>query len=288
MTSITDTGRHAVPPLHIGHLLRSERIKLMSTNIWWLLSLGVIVTTGLALLVNIGMADSDLTSPDTPATAQAVADEAANIFTSGQYFGGLFVMLLGILLITNEYYHQTATMTFLATPRRTYVIIGKFVTAVLAATVVWVVTTALDLGFGSIFFADTGFANHLGDWTVQRAIVINLLMFVLWSVFGIGIGAFLRSQIGATVTATLLYTIGAYAALLVFAVIRVYVITTDAVFQGLVIVPSIAAQVAEGSKDVTIPRGQIPSWWVGVLVMLSYGLGMGVVGTVILRRRDVS
>lgn len=288
MTTIIDTGRDVAPPLHLGRLLRSERIKMMSTNTWWLLSIGVLVTTGVALLVNIGMADSDLTSPDSPATGQAVADEAANIFTSGQYFGGLFVMLLGILLITNEYYHQTATMTFLATPRRTYVIIGKFVTAMLAAATVWVVTTAIDLAFGSIFFAETGFATHLGDGTVLRAIGINLLMFALWGVFGIGLGALLRSQIGATVTATLLYTIGTYAALLVFVVIRVYVITTDAVFQGLVIVPSIAAQVAEGSKDLAIPRGQIPPWWVGVLVMLGYGLTTAVIGTLILRRRDVS
>lgn len=288
MTTIIDTGRNGAPPLHLGRLLRSERIKMMSTNTWWLLSIGVLVTTGLALLVNIGMADSDLTSPGSPATSQAVADEAANIFTSGQYFGGLFVMLLGILLITNEYYHQTATMTFLATPRRTYVIIGKFVTAMLAAAAVWFVTTAIDLAFGSIFFAETGFATHLGDRTVLRAIGINLLMFALWGVFGIGLGALLRSQIGATVTATLLYTIGTYAALLVFVVIRAYVITTDAVFQGLVIVPSIAAQVAEGSKDLAIPRGQIPPWWVGVLVMLGYGITTAVVGTLILRRRDVS
>jgi ABC-2 type transport system permease protein len=288
LTTIIDTGRGVTPPLHLGRLLRSERIKMMSTNTWWLLSIGVLVTTGLALLVNIGMADSDLTNPDSTATGQAVADEAANIFTSGQYFGGLFVMLLGILLITNEYYHQTATMTFLATPRRTYVIIGKFVTAMLAAAAVWVVTTAIDLAFGSIYFAEAGFGAHLGDRTVLRAIGINLLMFALWGVFGIGLGALLRSQIGATVTATLLYTIGTYAALLVFVVIRVYVITTDAVFQGLVIVPSIAAQVAEGSKDLAIPHGQIPHWWVGVLVMLGYGLGAAVIGTLILRRRDVS
>ena len=288
MTTITDTGRHAVPPLHIGRLLRSERIKMMSTNTWWLFGLGVIVTTGLALLVNIGMADSDLTSPHTPATPQAVADEAANIFTSGQYFGGLFVMLLGILLITNEYYHQTATMTFLATPRRTYVIVGKFVAAMLAAAIVWVVTTALDLAVGSIFFADTGFDSQLGDWSVQRAILINLLMFALWGVFGIGIGALLRSQIGATVTATLLYTIGTYAALLVFAVIRRFVFHTDAVFQGMVLVPSIAAQVAEGSKDITLPERSDPR-----LVGRRVGDArvrpvMAVIGTLILRRRDVS
>ena len=36
------------------------------------------------------------------------------------------------------------------------------------------------------------------------------------------------------------------------------------------------------------PEGQIPPWWVGVLVMLGYGLPTGVIGTLILPRRDVS
>ena len=60
---------------------------------------------------------------------QDIGGQAANIFTSGQYFGGLFVLLLGILLITNEYYHQTATATFLTTPHRTKVIVAKLITA---------------------------------------------------------------------------------------------------------------------------------------------------------------
>ena len=289
MTTLIDTGRDVAPPLHLGRLLRSERIKMIEHQH---LVAAFHRRARHDRARAAGQHRHGRQRPDgvrtTSATGQAVADEAANIFTSGQYFGGLFVMLLGILLITNEYYHQTATTTFLATPRRTYVIVGKFVTAMLAAAAVWVVTTAIDLAFGSIYFAETGFATHLGDRTVVRAIGINLLMFALWGVFGIGLGALLRSQIGATVTATLLYTIGTYAALLVFVVIRVYVITTDAVFQGLVIVPSIAAQVAEGSKDLAIPHGQIPPWWVGVLVMLAYGLSAAVIGTLILRRRDVS
>ena len=53
--------------------------------------------------------------------------QAANIYTSGQFFGVLFVSLLGILLITNEYYHQTATTTFLTTPHRSRVVAAKLV-----------------------------------------------------------------------------------------------------------------------------------------------------------------
>ena len=52
---------------------------------------------------------------------QAASDAinvAANLYTSGQFFGVLIVMLLGAILVTNEFFHLTATTTFLVTPRR--------------------------------------------------------------------------------------------------------------------------------------------------------------------------
>jgi ABC-2 type transport system permease protein len=277
-------------------LLRSERIKMTSTKTWWLFGIGITVTTILSVLVNVANAYSDFTS-DTctndgacthlPPTPGMVHDHAANIYTSGQYFGGLFVMLLAILLLTNEYYHQTATSTFLATPRRTYVVVSKFLMAMLAAATVWVFTTVLDLIGGAIFLNTQGLGSQLSTWTVDRAILVNLLMFALWGVFGIGLAALLRSQIGGTVTAALLYTIGVYAALAVFAVIRQFIYHHDVVWKGMVLVPAIAAQVAEGAKDI-IPESQAPVWWAGVVVMLIYGVVMAVVGTLILRKRDIS
>jgi ABC-2 type transport system permease protein len=262
-------------------LLRSERIKVTSTKTWWLFGIAVVVTTALTLLANIGNTWNSLhnggdgTPPNgfddvTQAPAHLVQRFAADIFTSGQYFGGLFAMLLAILLITNEYYHQTATTTFLATPKRTYVIASKFLMAMLVAAIVWIVT------------------NELGSWTVERAILINLLMFALWGVFGLGIGALLRSQIGATVTAALLYTIGAYAAVAVFALLRTFVYHHDSVYRGLVLYPAFAAQIASSADSTGLPGGTHVVWWVGALVMVAYGVVMAGIGTWILRKRDIS
>lgn len=271
--------------IHLGHLLRSERIKMTSTKTWWLFGIGILGATALALLVNCLSANSDhvgqLSQP-------GIDQRAANIYTSGQYFGGLFVVLLAILLITNEYYHQTATSTFLATPRRTSVVLSKFVMAMLAAAVVWLVTTAINLFVGYLFLRYEGVGPALGEWPVQRAILINLLMFALWGVFGIGLGALLRSQIGATVTAALLYTIGIYAAFAVFALLRTYVFHTDQVWKGVVLIPAIAAQIAESPDSVSLPGNVHVTWWWGVVVMLAYGVIMAVVGTLILRKRDIS
>jgi ABC-2 type transport system permease protein len=293
MSFVTDTtgvaptpapAPEAGPQMHLGRLLRSERIKMTSTKTWWLFGIGVVVATGLALLINCAEANGENVQT---ASESKVEDHVANILTSGQYFGGLFVMLLAILLITNEYYHQTATSTFLATPRRTSVVVSKFVMAMGAAAVVWLLTTLLSLAFGGLWLSSQGVGLHLSAWTVQRSILINLLLFALWGVFGIGIGALIRSQIGATVTAVLLYTIGFYAAYAVTAVLANFVFHTDTVYKSLVLVPAVAAQIAE-TKVFTLPSGQTVAWWVGVIVMVAYGVIMGLIGTLILRKRDVS
>lgn len=295
MTTMIDpvapaTGAGARPSMHLGRLLRSERRKMTSTKTWWLYGIAVIAGTGFALLSNIGQAYDEIRFHTGAVPDIVVQTYAANIFTSGQYIGGLLVTLLAILLITNEYYHQTATTTFLATPRRTSVVISKFLMAMMAAAVVWAVTTALDLLFGSWFLSSQGLSTQLSSWPVGRAILINLLMYALWGIFGIGLGVLLRSQIGATITAALVYTIGAIAALLVFALLYQYVVGHQhpGIYKGMVIVPSIAAEVASGSLTVPIPENQAPVWWVGVIVMVVYGVVMATVGTLILRKRDIS
>ncbi len=68
---------------------------------------------------------------------RVLTSAAANIFTSGQFFGLLFIVILGALVVTNEFFHQTATATFLTTPQRTRVITSKLIAAVLLAAGFW-------------------------------------------------------------------------------------------------------------------------------------------------------
>src|SRR5690606_4978094 len=70
---------------------------------------------------------------------------AANLYTAGQFFGLMFSFLLGTLLMTNEFQHQTASVTFLATPDRTRVVIAKLITAVMVGMGFWVLATTVDI-----------------------------------------------------------------------------------------------------------------------------------------------
>ncbi|MGC9668912.1 ABC transporter permease [Planosporangium sp. 12N6] len=294
----------------MNRLIRSEILKIRTTNTWWLLGLGTLVMTAFALLVNCiqahfllrpfdefvkstsGGRTPDQIPPGQLAEMKAqwasqhdVVAQAANIFTSGQFFGVLIVSVLGILLITNEYYHQTATTTFLTTPHRTRVVLAKLVTGVLASAIFWLFTLVVNVVVGTIFLKTEGFGSHLGDWEVSRALLLNLAAYAIWAVFGVGFGALIRSQIGATITATVLYLIGTTAAQLLFMVVHQFVIKKDWVLTAQVIVPSIASSIMI-SPTKTFP--QSPPQWVGALVLIGYGAVAGIIGTLILRKRDVS
>jgi ABC-type transport system involved in multi-copper enzyme maturation permease subunit len=285
----------------VTHLIRGELLKIRTTNTWWLFGIGIVGFTALALLINcivanetLGGPPPDVTglSPEEAADSQAnyaaqssVITQAANIYTSGQFFGGLFVLLLGMLLITNEFYHQTATATFLTTPHRSSVVSAKLITGMAFAALFWLIITAIDIATGAIFLNSQGYSPSLGEWDVQRAVLFNLLVFMLWAILGVGFGALIRNQVGAVVTGTLLYLIGTQIAQAVFFLIHEYVIKEDWVLTSMVVVPAVAAQVLVSPTNL-FPES--PDYWVGGIVMLAYGVVAGVVGTLIMRTRDIS
>ena len=66
---------------------------------------------------------------------------------------------------------------------------------------------------------------------------------MLWGILGSGIGALLRNQLGATITASLLYTVGYFLAGGIFAIIYNFWIKEDWVLTAQVIIPATAAQI---------------------------------------------
>lgn len=297
-------------------LIRSELLKLRTTHTWWIFALASIVMTALALWINAEQAHQQLNPDIGPApqgadvtdqqradyedyrqqelaraaeakTVAGLAKIAANVYTSGQFFGLLFVMLLAILLITNEFYHQTATATFLTTPKRTKVIAGKLITGTLIGLGFWVFTTLLVVAVGALYFNAEGVANSLGQWEVQRALLLNLLAYALWAIFGIGVGVLIRSQIGATITAAVLYTVGTFAALAVLQILYNTVLKKDWVLQSAVLIPPLASQHMISGLDF---GDEIHAWprWVGAIVLIAWAGVAGTIGTMITRRRDIS
>ncbi|MDI1460957.1 ABC transporter permease [Catellatospora sp. KI3] len=300
---------------HVGvpglRLVRSEIRKITTTNAWWLFGLASLVFTGLALAINMAEASGhidrarDTAAVFKPGRGMGAAEIAAaraefaqlhdlhlqavnaagNIFTSGQFFGLLLVMLLGALVITNEFQYQTATATFLTTPRRTRVVFGKLFAVLGLGLVFWLVARAVSFAAGLLFFHDMGLTNSLSEWPVQRALIFNLVAYLLWALLGFGLGTLIHSQIGAVVTAMVIYLGGFVGGIGVFNLIRTYLIHGDWVLTSAVVMPPIASQVMV-SPERLYP--QAAPWWVGVLVMAGWSLVAGAVGILLNRRRDIA
>jgi ABC-type transport system involved in multi-copper enzyme maturation permease subunit len=280
--------------------VRAEIMKIRTTNTWWLFLTGVVVFTALALWTN-GVSEHYLLYP--PLTtmtgsdkAQAIAQAAqartpaglagiaTNMITSGQFFGVLFAMLIGVLAVTNEFAHHTATATFLASPRRTVVIMAKLIAAVCFGALFWLVATAIDAVVTVVYLHIQHISYPLTGWIVARSVLLSLLAYVLWAVLGLGLGALVRSQLAAVITGLAVYFAGYAAVEIIFHLIyNVY--RHGWILGAPVIAPAVASKVM-----ITPGRAfaHAPPQWTGLVVMAGYAVAFAAIGIALIRRRDVT
>jgi len=195
----------------------------------------------------------------------------------------MFVLLIGIITVTNEFHHQTATTTFLASPHRTSVILAKTVAAGVFGVILWLITTAINIPATLWYLNLQDVQSAFGDAAVQRAIALNLVAYILWALIGVGIGVLIRSQIGATVTAMVLYTVGTIA---VAIIVQIFInqFGWDWADNLQWAFPSIASGLMVNGVDIP----DQPHYWVGGLILLAWAVVTGVIGTLITRTRDIS
>jgi ABC-type transport system involved in multi-copper enzyme maturation permease subunit len=280
-------------------LIRAEIMKIRTTNTWWILMIAMVAITALALTfdgfghhfelyppagANGGRGQDAQVTAAAAHTAAGLAKIAADMMTAGQFFGLLLAMIIGILVVTNEFFHQTATTTFMTNPHRTSVILAKAVAALLFGVLFWLVATVMDLIVTPIYLSSQHVSVSVFQWTVVQSVLLNLAAFALWAIFGLGLGTLLRSQIGSVITGLILYLIGAAAIAIIFQLIH-NVYPHNWVVSAEVIAPAIAS-------NIMITPGQAfehaPPQWAGAAVMIGYALFSGLIGNMLTRKRDIS
>jgi ABC-2 type transport system permease protein len=274
------------------NLVKAELFKIRSTSTWWIFGLVALVLWALTLLINwagsninqSAEAAEGLTADQAEQirVANEAVNVASNLYTSGQFFGVLIVMLLGAILVTNEFFHLTATTTFLVTPRREAVIFAKLAASALLGLVFWLVTSLLNLLFVPLILNSLDVGPQLGEPAVWRAVALNGLAYGLWAILGVGAGVLIRSQIGATITLSTVYVVGYFGATTIFFLLTPRI--GDWFGKLQVLVPPLASQLMISWTE--LPGN--PPRWVGAVVLIGYAVVAGGLGTFIMKKRDIS
>jgi ABC-type transport system involved in multi-copper enzyme maturation permease subunit len=278
-------------------LIRAEIMKARTTETWWLFLIGFTVFTALALAINgVGHHYQLYPPPDIPGQATAVpaigqpesastpAAITASMMTSGQFLGVLFAMIAGILLMTNEFAHHTAATTFLTVPRRGMVVGAKLAAAACLGGLFWLIATFLSGLVTPFYLHSQDVSAALTGRIVVRSVLLSLLAFVMWAIFGLGLGIVVRSQVAAVVAGILIYAGSDGGVQLIIHLI--YNVYQHSWLPGVaVIAPAVAS-------NVMITPGQAfphaPPQWAGLAVLAGYCLIITASGIRLTRSRDVT
>ncbi len=239
------------------NLLHSEWLKLWTTRTTWVMLGIALLGEGLFAGLYVGLAP---------------LSEIGEIETVATGTGLLLVMLLvlGVLIATTEFRHGTASSTFLVSPRRYPVLLGKLGVALLVGLLAGAVYVAVNGGLAlSIFSSRGGELPATSDLVeVYAGVVIS---YALICAFGLGVGAIVRNQVGAIIAAIAFFFVLSPLPELLPGSIGDYF-------------PAQAIGSLHGSSEGDGSLNQVG----GGLVFAAWSLGLWALGTLLICRRDLS
>ena len=250
----------------MSRLVRAEWTKLFTTKVWLGLLLGAcVMVAGFAVFFTAfaGNPEAGIPAVGTPLYEDLALSTAAN--------ANILFLILGIIGMTQEYRHRTATPTFLTSPRRGQVVIAKLIAYALAAAAFALVVVIVNYVVVVIHAGARGAAPSL-DGDNLATLAASLVALVIYAVIGVGLGALLRNQVGAIVGGL------------------VYLFVIEPIIRSVPATAGAYKWMPGGGLEALTATFEGPDLleaWQGGLVLLGYGLLAALLGTLLAVRRDV-
>lgn len=258
-------------------LIRAELQKLFTTRLWWAMLLSMLAYTGVNLGFIVGFAGVEPT-PGAPGIPERDTIQFQQIAWTVGASSAIFVMILGIVMMTAEYRYQTITGTFLTTPRRGRVIAAKLLAGVLVGLLYGVATLLLTAAVVIPSVAASGGEVALVDNGIPRIALGVVAAITLYTLFGIGLGALIRNQIAA-----ILAGIG-------------WVFIVETIFNLVPPLRPVGKWTPQGASNALINVNfdtgfgelELLPMWAGAAVLVGYALLFALVASLTTVRRDIT
>jgi ABC-2 type transport system permease protein len=244
-------------------LVNAELLKLRTTRITVGLFALTVATTALIMIAVMLLAGR----PGQPAVDSGVLPDLV-VVAKGPLV--IFALILGVLSMSGEFRFGTATPTFLVTPNRGLVVAAKVVANALAGAALAGASAAVALGIGLPWLRGKGVEVVIFDADVGARLLGLAATSALHAVLGVGLAALIRNQIVA-VAAGLLW------------------MRVEDLLPAVLNRPGLGRWLPEGAAAaLTGPGAATLSMWAGGLLFAAYGLGLALIGTRLVVRRDLT
>jgi len=241
-------------------LIAAEWLKLRTTRLLWGLIPGAVALSIAAVLGAVLSAEGAGVDLET----SAGVNRALHVTGTGS----ILVLALGVIMSAGEYRTQTATDTFLTTPKRHHVTIAKLAVAATIGTGFGIASAAAALITSHLAYTIEGATFPVDDTEVWTTLAGAVIYAGLFAVLGVAIGGLIRNQVIAIVAA--------FAWILVIENIAISLSTSIAQW-----LPGAAGQAIVRTPD----RDLLPPA-AATAVLAAYGVAIAAIGIAAATRRD--
>lgn len=244
----------------MSRLVHAELLKLLTTRL--LLWLGLLIVALALLVTSLNVSQDSASHASEPGTQRGFVSFAA--------VSALIALIVGIVAAAGEYAHGTAAHTFLAAPVRERVVAAKVVAVALTGLGLGLFAAIVSWALTAIWLAGRSLPDHLLSHEMLDLFLGVLGAAAIAGAIGVGFGSVVRRQTAAIVVALVWLLVGE--PLLAVAHVQQYAPAH-----------AIAAVVNAGRHS-----NELLDLGPGLGVALLYAAGLCVLGTVLVKRDDVT
>lgn len=262
--SSSPAPRKATPGPSFRRVVGSEWLKVTSVPSSW-----IIATTMIALSTAAGASLAYSESSDPAGAATDMAATTARTLAPLGLVGQLFVVLLAVLVVANEFSTGQVRATYTAVPKRLPILAARAAVAAVAVAVISVVSSIGAWAASSVVLSTVGVHTSLVDPQVLETVGANTAYLMLLAVFGVGLATIVKNAAAALSAA--------FGVLFVLPIAAALVLTTTSIDMSTLMLSyadTIMSNLLSGSEAWgELPRdlGTIAAW-IGVPFLIAAGI----------------
>ncbi len=175
-------------------LVRTELLKLRTMRLTYGLIAAAAALSGFFAILEGGQAGSAGSGAPPISTAEGLRS-----VTTVTGFAMLLAAVLGAIVANGEFRHSSATLTYLATPKRPRVLVAKAIAAAIVGSLFGLLAGIIATTVGLIFVAAQGDHVALSTGTLVGHVAGAMLGAALLAVLGVALGSLVRSQLAIVI-----------------------------------------------------------------------------------------